>query len=88
MFGATAVSKKIQNNTTFLSSVLSLVNNYAILNSTAKKFIYFFKGEVAQHYIDWDGMGIENPLDKMETLTKSYISNRSKKTSMEGKIHE
>ena len=40
MFGATAVSKKIQNNTTFLSSVLSLVNNCAILNSTAKKFIY------------------------------------------------
>lgn len=37
---------------------------------TAKKFIYFFKGEVAQHYIDWDGMGIENPLDKKGNVDK------------------
>ena len=40
LFDTTAASEKIQNNTTFLSSVLSLVNNCAILNSTAKKFIY------------------------------------------------
>ena len=31
---------------------------------TARKFIYFFKGEVAQHYIDGDATGIENPLGK------------------------
>lgn len=55
---------------------------------TAKKFIYFFKGEVAQHYINWDGMGIENPLNKKGNVDKVIHTNRSKKTIMEGKIHE
>ena len=29
---------------------------------TAKKFIYYFNGVVAQHYIDWDATKKENPL--------------------------
>jgi hypothetical protein len=29
---------------------------------TAHNFIYFFKAELAQHYIDWQATGVKNPL--------------------------
>lgn len=39
-----------------------LLNGERVEYDTAHKFIYFFKGELAQHYIDWDATGVENPL--------------------------
>ena len=29
---------------------------------TARKFIYYFRGVIAQHYIDWEATEAENPL--------------------------
>lgn len=34
---------------------------------TARKFIRFFKAEIAQRYIDWERMNIKNPLEEDET---------------------
>lgn len=33
---------------------------------TARKFIRFFKAEIAQRYIDWERMNIKNPLEEDE----------------------
>lgn len=33
---------------------------------TARKFIRFFKAEIAQRYIDWETMNIKNPLEEDE----------------------
>ena len=32
--------------------------------TTASKFIHYFQAEVAQHLIDWERLGIKNPLEK------------------------
>ena len=29
---------------------------------TARKFVYYFRGVIAQHYIDWEATEAENPL--------------------------
>ena len=29
---------------------------------SSRKFIYYFRGVIAQHYIDWDATEAENPL--------------------------
>lgn len=39
---------------------------------TARKFIYYFNGVIAQHYIDWDATKKENPL-----LEDSYTESES-----------
>lgn len=31
---------------------------------TARKFVYYLKADRAQHLIDWDKLGVENPLAK------------------------
>lgn len=51
---------------------------------TAKKFIYFFRGEVAQHYINWDVMGIENPLNKKENVDKVIYVESTKENNYGG----
>lgn len=40
-----------------------MLNGEAVGLDTSRKFIRFFKAEVAQHYIDWKAMNIENPLE-------------------------
>lgn len=37
---------------------------------TARKFIYYFNGVIAQHYIDWDATEKENPLSE-DSYTES-----------------
>lgn len=39
-----------------------LLNGERVGKDTAHKFIYFFKAELAQHYIDWNAIGVKNPL--------------------------
>ena len=39
-----------------------LLNGIPVEYDTAHNFIYWMKGYVAQHYIDWETMGIQNPL--------------------------
>lgn len=39
-----------------------LLNGERVGYDTARKFIYFFKAELAQHYIDWQATGVKNPL--------------------------
>ena len=39
-----------------------LLNGERVGYDTARKFIYFFKAELAQHYIDWRATGVKNPL--------------------------
>lgn len=39
-----------------------LLNGERVGYDTARKFIYFFKGELAQHYINWEATGAANPL--------------------------
>lgn len=31
---------------------------------TGRKFVYYLKADRAQHLIDWDKLGVENPLAK------------------------
>jgi len=52
------------------SEVDKLVNGERVGYDTARKFIYFFKGELAQHYINWEATGVANPLS---TDTKNKI---------------
>jgi len=42
---------------------------------TARKFIYYFNGVIAQHYIDWDATKKENPLS--EESDDSYTESKS-----------
>ena len=65
------------------SEVDKLLAGERVGYDTAKKFIYFFKGEVAQHYIDWDGMGIVNPLDKKENVDKVIYVESTKENNYE-----
>lgn len=44
------------------SEANKLLSGERVGYDTARKFIYFFKGEVAQHYIDWESTGVRNPL--------------------------
>lgn len=37
---------------------------------TAHNFIYLMKAYVAQHYIDWEAMGICNPLRRWHTIVE------------------
>lgn len=53
---------------------------------TAKKFIYFFKGEVAQHYIDWDSTGVENPLGKKVKGETAAQTKSCEKTNYEEEV--
>lgn len=39
-----------------------LLNGERVGKETAHNFIYFFKAELAQHYIDWQATGVKNPL--------------------------
>lgn len=49
------------------SEAEKLISGERVGYDTARKFIFFFKGEVAQHYIDWEATGVKNPLaDDME----------------------
>ena len=42
---------------------------------TARKFVYYFRGVIAQHYIDWDATEAENPL--AEETEDSYTKEES-----------
>lgn len=45
-----------------VSEVDKLLNGERVEQDTAHKLIYFFKAELAQHYIDWQATGVKNPL--------------------------
>ena len=42
---------------------------------SSRKFIYYFRGVIAQHYIDWDATEVENPL--AEESEDSYTEEES-----------
>lgn len=44
------------------SEAEKLLNGERVEKDTAHNFIYFFKAELAQHYIDWEATGVKNPL--------------------------
>ena len=48
-----------------------LLNGEAVEYDTAHNFIYWMKGYVAQHYIDWERMGIRNPLRNWYALAEN-----------------
>lgn len=43
--------------------VEKMLNGKQVGICTARKFIKFFKADLAQYYIDWDKMNIKNPLE-------------------------
>ena len=45
------------------TEVDKMLNGEPVGLYTSRRFIRFFKAEVAQHYIDWKAMNIENPLE-------------------------
>ena len=47
-----------------MSEVEKLLNGDSVEYKTAVLFIYYFGADKAQHIIDWNGMGIKNPLAK------------------------
>ncbi len=47
-----------------IAEVNKLLTGEAVGLDTARKFIRFFKAELAQHYIDWETMNIKNPLQE------------------------
>ena len=47
------------------------MNGEAVEYDTAHNFIYWMKGYVAQHYIDWERMGIRNPLRNWYALAEN-----------------
>lgn len=47
-----------------ITEVNKLLSGEAVGLDTARKFIRFFKAELAQHYIDWETMKIKNPLQE------------------------
>jgi len=46
-----------------VSEVEKMLNGEPVGLYTSRRFIRFFKAEVAQHYIDWETMNIKNPLE-------------------------
>ena len=46
-----------------VSEVEKMLNGEPVGLYTSRRFIHFFKAEVAQHYIDWETMNIKNPLE-------------------------
>lgn len=54
------------------SEVDKLLAGERVGYDTARKFIYYFNGVIAQHYIDWDATKKENPL-----LEDSYTESES-----------
>lgn len=47
-----------------VSEVEKMLNGEIVGLHTSRRFIRFFKAEVAQHYIDWETMNIKNPLEE------------------------
>lgn len=47
-----------------VSEVEKMLNGETVGLYTSRRFIRFFKAEVAQHYIDWETMNIKNPLEE------------------------
>lgn len=45
------------------TEVDKMLNGEPVGLHTSRRFIRFFKAEVAQHYIGWKAMNIENPLE-------------------------
>lgn len=45
------------------SEVEKMLNGKQVGIFTARKFVKFFKADLAQHYIDWEKMNIKNPLE-------------------------
>ncbi|MCL2798511.1 MAG: hypothetical protein FWD58_10790 [Firmicutes bacterium] len=45
-----------------VSEIEILLNGEAVEVETARKFIYYVTADEAQHLIDWEALGIENPL--------------------------
>lgn len=47
-----------------VSEVDKMLRGENLEYETARRFVYFFKANRAQHLIDWDKLGIENPLEQ------------------------
>lgn len=45
-----------------VTEIEKLLNGEAVDEPTARKFIYFFGADKAQHFIDWVAIGKINPL--------------------------
>ena len=45
-----------------VSEVDKLLSGEAVGYDTARSFIYYMKAKRAQHYVDWQAIGVENPL--------------------------
>ena len=46
-----------------VSEVEKLLNGEAVIEQTARKFIYYFGADEAQRFVDWEAIGKKNPLD-------------------------
>ena len=47
-----------------VTEVDKMLEGEAVGYDTARKFVYYLKANRAQHLIDWDKLGVENPLAK------------------------
>lgn len=45
-----------------LEEAEKLLNGESVQYETARKFIYWMTGVIAHNYIDWEAMGIKDPL--------------------------
>ncbi len=47
-----------------VTEVDKMLGGEAVGYDTARKFVYYLKADRAQHLIDWDKLGVDNPLAK------------------------
>ena len=45
---------------------------------TARKFVYYFRGVIAQHYIDWEATEAVNPLAELSEDAYTEEGNETK----------
>lgn len=55
-----------------VSEVDKMLSGEPVGYDTARKFIYYLKANSAQHYVDWDTLGVKNPLTEEDNENDDY----------------
>lgn len=63
-----------------ISEVDKMLSGEPVGYDTAKKFIYYMKASRAQHFVDWEATGVENPLSEKNALQPQDESKDKKET--------
>lgn len=54
------------------SEVDKMLSGESVNYETSKRFIRYMKAHRAQHYVDWDALGVKNPLAEEEIENDDY----------------